>query len=244
MNLQHQWKVLLAHTLTVALVGLIGCASQIYGNSDNKYVDHTSAMVAVPGGTMTLGASDLSDNPPRSVTIASFEIDITEVTVAAYYDCVAAAACSRDDYKKEMIDKNAFDPIQSVSWDDATAYCAWVGKRLPTEWEWEYAARYDDGRAYPWGNDIPVKSLACFGTSFACPVGSKPDGASKLGIQDLAGNVAEWTDSWFCSPPPCSSGSSRVVRGGSHSDPYTDTLRAAHREGGIGDLGFRCARGQ
>ena len=143
-----------------------------------------------------------------------------------------------------------------MSWTDANTYCTWAGKRLPTEEEWEYAARYDDGRDYPWGNTAPSATLANYDTSGTATyvtsgttvVGSYPDGKSKLGMQDLAGNVFEWTSTWYCGTPPCTgtSGTDRVLRGGSWYT-FTSSLRAAFRgnndpSGRFISLGFRCAR--
>jgi formylglycine-generating enzyme required for sulfatase activity len=214
-----------------------------------------TGMVPVPGGTLTLGASDQSDNPPHSVTVAAFLMDLTEVTVSAYGSCASAGQCATPPSTCDFgtpnwgVSGKENHPINCVSWTDANTYCTWSGKRLPTEEEWEYAARYDDGRDYPWGNTALSATLANYGMNGTTAVGSFPSGNSKLGIQDLTGNVWEWTSTWYCSSPPCTgtSGTSRVLRGGSWGGPAS-SLRVAFRNFAISpsyrenDVGFRCAR--
>jgi formylglycine-generating enzyme required for sulfatase activity len=204
-----------------------------------------STTVTVPGGTMTLGANDQSNNPPYSSTVATFLMDVGEVTVSAYASCVAAVTCTLPDTSANCtwgVSGKENHPINCVDWQQATDFCSSTGKRLPTEQEWEYAARYDDSRDYPWGSAAPSATLANYSSNVGgtTAVGSYPSGASKLGIQDLAGNVWEWTSTWY------TSGTSRVLRGGSWS--YAEsTLRAAYRFGYSPSnrhslIGFRCAR--
>ena len=202
-------------------------------------------MVFVPAGTVTLAPSDGAGDD-RRVALAAFEIDRTEVTVAEFDRCVRARACSRPDEgdscnagKGELADH----PINCVDAAQAVAYCRWVGKRLPTDEEWEYAARGSDPRHYPWG-DAGVAERACWarraGQQGTCPVGSFPSGVSPFGALDMAGNVWEWTDSDHHPHP-------HGFRGGSWDDGDPATLRSAHREGNdptdrYDSLGFRCAR--
>jgi formylglycine-generating enzyme len=158
------------------------------------------------------------DRPGRTVTLAGFFIDRLEVTVADYKKCVAAGKCPNTEDVKQP-DYGEFapprcnlplgrdnHPMNCVHWGAADRYCKWLGKRLPTEAEWERAARGTDQRLYPWGNAKPTCKLAIFdslGTGFGCneagvigtsPVGSKPSGASPYGALDMIGNVAEWTN--------------------------------------------------
>ena len=166
-----------------------------------------------------------SEGPETSVYLSAFAIDRIEVTVAAYRNCVGAGACSPAPLLQadaRFLASNL--PITSVTWDEANAYCLWRGARLPSEAEWERAARGLDGRTWPWGN-VPRADAANHGRfvgademgpmqilrlrpdesdghAFVAPVGSYPEGASPVGALDLAGNVAEWTADFYSEQPP------------------------------------------
>jgi formylglycine-generating enzyme required for sulfatase activity len=168
-------------------------------------------MDGVPGGTFTMGADsggEEDEHPAHFVTVGAFCLDVREVTVEEYLSCVSANVCRmyREDAARSF---RAGDdahyrapkqPISGVSWDDAVAYCQWKNKRLPSEAEWERAARGDDGRVYPWGQERPDPSRhGCFAHAMGprgqptCDVGSFPAGRGPYGHLDLAGNVWEWT---------------------------------------------------
>jgi formylglycine-generating enzyme required for sulfatase activity len=151
-------------------------------------------------------------------------------------------------------------PVNEVTWPGARAFCAWRGARLPTEAEWEAAARGCEGRTYPWGEAAPSPERAVFGRGRfgTAPVGERPAGATPEGVHDLAGNVAEWTSTLYRPYPyraddgredPDADGE-RVTRGGDHVfDTTPERLRAAFRAGfsraphvGHRHIGFRCAR--
>jgi len=151
-------------------------------------------LVYVPSGKFTMGSETYADEKPqRMLNLEAYWIDQTEVTNAMYARCVAAGGCKtteNDPSKKSGYEKI---PVETEGWEQAQAYCSWAGRRLPTETEWEKAARGTDGRTYPWGEEID-----CSKANYAkCkdevqPVGSYPKGASQYGALDMAGNRWEW----------------------------------------------------
>ncbi len=154
--------------------------------------------VAVPAGAFTMGADrggEADEHPARRVTLGAFEIDRFEVTNDAHTRCVTAGACrAAKGFGEEF--EGARRPVVGVSWHDARAYCAWAGGRLPSEAEWERAARGEDGRRFPWGSDAPDETRATFGGARRGPrdVGATPAGAGPFGTQDQGGNVWEWVE--------------------------------------------------
>lgn len=142
--------------------------------------------------------------PYHQVLLSEFEIDETEVTVDAYQACVDGGTCAPrtefDAYGQLCEQTTAGDaPVNCVTWFQARDFCEWAGKTLPTEAQWEKAARSDDGRVYPWGNEAPACNLLIMdecGDGVA-RVGSRPDGASPYGALDMAGNLFEWTAVWY-----------------------------------------------
>jgi sulfatase modifying factor 1 len=207
-----------------------------------------------------------SEYAPHEVLLSDYWIDRTEVTVARYRQCVAAGRCAAPPYASggERFDRPDF-PVTLVTWNDARAFCAWAGGRLPTEAEWERAARGTLGRRYPWGNLWNPNLLnhgrlgwdaldGDDGYLELAPVGSFRDGRTPDGIDDLAGNVEEWVADWFAPEYPRQSsvnprgpdiGDERVIRGGSylHARPWTrSTARARDLPGMRRSFrGFRCA---
>ena len=192
------------------------------------------------------------ESPYHKVTLAAFDIDQTEVTQHAYQACLAAGVCSAPIIGFDP-DVRPSVPVAHLNWDQARAYCVWAGKRLPTEAEWEKAARGTDGRIYPWGDGAPDCEHANFlhcGNDLQ-PVGSHPKGASPYGALDMAGNAGEFVSDWFGSdyylnspmdnPMGPVSGVSKVARGGYYNSLMED-LRVSARNARNEAVGMRCAR--
>jgi formylglycine-generating enzyme required for sulfatase activity len=196
-------------------------------------------MVHVPAGEFLYGEDK------QKASLPEFRIDKTPVTNAEYARFVAGAEHAPPSHWKGKTPSKeiAHHPVVFVPWDDAMAYAEWAGKRLPTEQEWEKAARGTDGRAYPWGNQEPTRELCNFGQNEkgTTLVGKySPQGDSPYGCVDMAGNVWEWTASDHES-------GGKVLRGGSWQG-YARYVRAATRRSNIPDLrydniGFRCVSG-
>jgi len=223
-------------------------------------------MVYVPEGNFTMGSNDFSDaQPVHTVYLNAYRIDKTDVTNAMYAQCVQAGNCQApspmvSQTRISYYGNSQYDnyPVIYVSWNDAQAYCQWAGARLPTEAEWEKAARGTDGRIYPWGNDSPSISLLNYngGVGDTSAVGIYPSGVSPYGALDMAGNVWQWVNDWYgdtyygqsppSNPQGPSSGTYRVLRGGSWSDNEA-LVRSAFRLRNDpvyadNDFGFRCTR--
>jgi formylglycine-generating enzyme required for sulfatase activity len=196
------------------------------------------------------------EKPEHSVTLGAFEIDRTEVTQDQYAACVTAKACNPPSCDWDCTKTDI--PAGCVERSDAEAFCTWAGKRLPTEAEWEMAARGTDGRIYPWGNDPPTCTLANMaGCGDApTPVGSNPTGASPFGAEDMAGNVveivADWYDATYYQTSPATdptgpaTGTRYVGRGGGYKSEAIWQRGSSRDWYDLSDstppLGFRCAR--
>lgn len=202
-------------------------------------------MVFVPAAEVTLGSEqDFDDNPLHTARIAPFFIDVHPVSNAEYARFVSAAGHRVPklwmDGAPPPGDEN--HPVVWLSWFDASAYAEWAGKRLPTEDEWEYAARGCDGREYPWGTDFSPERCNCRATGLGgtSPLGSFADGVSPFGCHDMSGNVWEWVASWREEARQ-----QRVLRGGAWgSGPLS--VRACFRGGDFptywsNAYGVRCA---
>jgi formylglycine-generating enzyme required for sulfatase activity len=217
------------------------------------------SMVYVPGGEFKMGRTWSLQDRVHTVELDSFWIDQTEVTNAHYRHCVEAGACrapttcSWGEPTYGGVSKTDH-PVICITWQSASDYCRWAGGRLPTEAEWEYAARGPSASTYPWGDDFDGTRLnSCDvncphederstdyddGQALTAPVGSYPSGASWCGALDLVGNVWEWVADWHgpypltrqTNPTGPERGRERLIRGGSwyHNDEY-GFLRADNR---------------
>lgn len=227
--------------------------------------------IYIPSGEFLMGSTpdDLSagdeQKPQHTVHLQAYWIDRSEVTNAMYALCVEAGACQPPEEVRSKTHPAYYDepefadyPVIFVSWHAAEAYCQWAGRRLPSEAEWEKAARGGDGRPYPWGDAPPDAGRANFNGQVgdSMPVDSYPNGASPYGVLDMAGNVAEWVADWYSAayykltsytnPPGPQTGEFRVLRGGSWFSSDR-SMRAAFRLWNYPDvysdtIGFRCAR--
>ena len=259
-----------------------------------------SEMLLIKAGTFSMGGMEedlahfprkeylnyLAERPRHTVSISAFYMDKFEITQAQYTRFLDHIEQTGDrsmdhpeqpdnlDHRQRYINSEMTapqQPVVGINWYDAYAYCNWAGKRLPTEAEWEYAARGpgDTYRKYPWGNEAPneggisranirsTQSPEPDGHRYAAPVGSYPDGASPFGIMDMAGNAEEWVHDWLNfqyyektegakDPQGPLGGNNKIIKGGSYgSDPYH--VRIATRLYGARHpktelLGIRCAQ--
>jgi formylglycine-generating enzyme required for sulfatase activity len=184
-----------------AEAGPVGSSSDAGGLSAPRL--SVDGMLPVPGGAFTMGSDregEGDERPAHPVTVRGFLLDETEVTNEAYQRCVDARVCVAPD--PDSAEENHVgpdrrfrrprQPVSAIDWANARAYCQWVGKRLPTEAEFERAVRGEDGRRYPWGNERPTRERAVFGSSVTQDVGTHPLGRGPYGHHDLTGNVWEW----------------------------------------------------
>jgi formylglycine-generating enzyme required for sulfatase activity len=221
-------------------------------------------MIEIPAGLFTMGSDegDPEDGPAQEVDLPAFEIDkfeVTNVDFSVFTDETDYVTFAEKEgigsWRDEWGIGEDNHPVVMVTWDDANAYCEWLGKRLPAEAEWEKAARGDDGRSFPWGNEwdatkANVKDRGLRGTAV---VGSFGEGASPYGVEDIVGNVWEWTADWY---QPYSDNTTedaaygekfRVTRGGGWFDlePQATTFNRNAADPGktaTDEIGFRCAR--
>lgn len=247
------------------------------GSSAISAIDGATLMF-VPGGSFIMGSdfgdrtSQLDEQPLNTVTLPDFWVDRTEVTVGQYQKCIAANACTPPEKTSSGTRAKYFDdekyaayPVLWLNWAQSANYCEWAGRRLPTDMEWEKAARGPDGNKYPWGVAPPDSTRANFASQSrdTTAVGTYPLGASPYGALDMSGNVAERVSSfyrshWFnldkvltATPPPEESfrGGAYGLRNGSWTDSASKQRAAYHgfaidNQVGTHNIGFRCVVSQ
>ncbi len=254
-------------------------------DSGDSGPDDIGAMIDIPAGPFMMGCSGgtyciSSSSPAHEVTLSAYRIGKYEVTAGEYQKCIDAGNCNNSNenephymtsdggaYPCNLGDELKKDhPMNCVSWYGAKAYCEWVGKRLPTEAQWEKAARGTDSIVYPWGEESPSCEYAVFfpenDTSYGCGkgttwiVGSKEKGKSPYGLYDMAGNAQEWVNDWFSetyytespteNPTGPETGDWRILRGGSYISSDIGLITTSRDAKvpyfkGCGYIGFRCA---
>lgn len=255
---------------SIVVLSLAACSSAPV--LEEKVSDVDGMMLVYVGeGKFKMGRDDPlapDQGPMHTIKLDSFWIDKTEVTNQLYEKCVETGTCeapaksgswNRDSYFGDP--QHADYPVIYVDWFRADAYCTWAGRRLPTEAEWEKAARGGDGRTFPWGEEIDCNKTnyspeegSCMGDT--AESGSYPDGASPYGALDMGGNVWEWVADWYgddyfsisprSNPTGPTSGDRRVFKGGSWDDT-SKYISPAYRsswdpsDDRFNSLGFRCA---
>lgn len=226
---------------------------------------HGIPMMLVSAGEFTMGIENpFSLNPVHQVYLDEYYIDKYEVTNARYAECVNAGVCnlphrSYSETRENYYGNPEFDnyPVLAVDYEPAKIYCNWRGAQLPTEAQWEKAARGTDQRRYPWGKQSGDDTLANYDNNQGdtTAVGSYPGGASPYGVLDMAGNVWEWVADWYSidylpnspysNPTGSESGTMPVVRGGAWDSNWSD-IEMFNRRVNIANpyrtVGFRCAR--
>lgn len=208
----------------------------------------TMGMVFLPGGSFLMGSDGAKEEQPEhEAEVEPFYIDVHPVTVQQYAAFLDATGNTKPRFWGQESYSGPEQPVVGVSWEDAQAYARWAGKQLPTEAQWEFAARGQENRPYPWGNEAPNAIRANYGEqlSMVSIVGMHDDGVTPDGVHDLAGNVYEWTSCRFLPYGKTDPEEKRrTARGGSWQSP-PEALRCSHRKGFFPEsretwLGFRC----
>ena len=248
----------------------------IFSSHSKKEGKDVHDMIKIPAGPFIMGSDErdgiigidvgVDEVPRHEVFLPDYYMDRDEVTNQQYEEFVRAAGHripSEPRFSSYYQWTNGHPPkgqenypVNYVDFNDASAYCVWRGKRLPTEAEWEKAARGTDGRKWPWGNRYDPKKCNTDDShlNWTVPSGSLQEGASPYGVMDMCGNIAEWTSSWY-KPYPGNSlkrdafgESYKVIRGGAWSLPAHPFSRTSHRSYAVKpdkrhrSIGFRCAR--
>jgi formylglycine-generating enzyme required for sulfatase activity len=257
--------------LLIGLFSAIGnLQAKVHADSLKKKSRDPVQMAMIPDGEFLMGSKQVEgrpdERPQRKVYLDSYAIDIYEVTNERYLKFIHLTGRSEppNPYGDRLLSEETgigFLPVVQMTWYDAVDYCRWAGKRLPTEAEWEKAARGTQGALFPWGAQSPRTKPVNFernwdGTETLWPVGSKTETSSPYGIHDMAGNVREWVQDWYApdyystapaqNPLGPNAGILKVIKGGSWHSFKSDVRPAARGKGGFAlktdGIGFRCAK--
>ena len=269
-----QWRSLIVLIVLAIVIPITGCEKSA---EKVKNAAAPEGMVKIPAGEFIMGSNTqdkeelqqrfgmtkipyMNERPERKVHLDDYYIDIYEVTNEQYKAFVDGTGHRHPVYwvQGNYTPLPDNQPVVMVDWFDADAYCKWRGKRLPTEAEWEKAARGTDGRYYPWGNEFHDKKANALGLQGQpTPVGQFPEDVSPFGLYDTAGNVSEWVQEWYKGYPgnpyidEAFGETNKVVRGGSWGGighySFDFYYRSSFRnyvkpEFTLNDVGFRCAK--
>ncbi len=254
----------------LVLLGASGFSPNVFGKSLLSMEKVQVEMIEIPSGNFIRGSAPgegrLDEQPKRKIYVNSFAIDKFEVSNSQYMAFIEETLHKPplNVYgKNELATEGGINdlPVVQVTWHDAVDFCFWAGKRLPTEAEWEKAARGNDNRLYPWGSEPPTSKTAQFdgewdGKHTLKKVNSLPEGQSASGVFQLSGNVREWTQDWYDgeyyanspekNPKGPGTGILKVIRGGSWRSFDSDLRVTSRGKGGFAlkthGIGFRCAR--
>ena len=242
----------------------------VFANSNEPANRDPVEMIKIPAGEFLMGSKQGEGRPDersqRKVFLDNYAIDVHEVTNKRYLKFIHTTGRKEplNPYGDKLLSEESSVgnlPVVQVTWYDAVDYCRWAGKRLPTEAEWEKAARGEQGLAFPWGSESPSNKTVNFernweGTQTLWQVGSKPETSSPYGVQDMAGNVREWVRDWYApdyytmasnkNPQGPEKGILKVIKGGSWHSFKADVRTASRGKGGFAlktdGIGFRCVR--
>lgn len=264
-------------TKVLNFIFLIGLTSALCNLQDEVHADSSKAMNrdavemrTVPAGEFLMGSKPeegrSDERPQRKIYLDAYAIDVHEVTNERYLKFIHTTGRKEplNPYGEKLLSQESSVgnlPVVQLTWYDAVDYCRWAGKRLPTEAEWEKAARGEHGLVFPWGSEPPSNKTVNFqrnweGTQTLWPVGSKAETSSPYGVHNMAGNVREWVQDWYAAdyyaiapdknPQGPEQGILKVIKGGSWHSFKADIRTAARGKGGFAlktdGIGFRCAR--
>jgi formylglycine-generating enzyme required for sulfatase activity len=257
---KHWLRLMPVAGVGVVALGVAAWFFQNRGDAATRNGKDDAPALLVPAGKFPMGDDEVS--PAREVFVDSFYMDRFEVTTARYAKFLASTGAEPPEFWDSLPAANGGElPVIGVSWNDANAYCRWAERRLPTESEWEKAARGTDARVYPWGDASPTVDRANYQNAAEEPyaggltaVGTHAAGKSPYGVDDLAGNASEWAADWYSesfrsddvyNPRGPETGDKKVIRGGGRYDPAQRLVSAARQYASpdtrAEDIGFRCA---